>query len=270
MAGPFDHLLAGLKKPAPPAETPLTKAIDTIMQPGFGEAEEKNISDSAKQDLTTPAELSNTDADVGKTMESAKSMTTPVLSPSAMLLLAPSNEEKTALPDAIDPDTGFTVDTAPASVANDLHELASLNTESMEPATKRDTNLNVKAKQLGQRLVLKDSGSVRELCDRIDQMIESNPNLVGPNLGITRNYVQQLMMTLKAHPEFDEVVIAKDVRNVMQFIRQTRTETLAQREVKVEKKVIREIKKGATNKKLGGMEAAFDKIMGGGLNFGGK
>jgi len=73
--------------------------------------------------------------------------------------------------------------------------------------------------------------------------------------------VQRLMITLKQRPEFDSVLIAKDVRNVMQFIRATREETLALREVKTEKKAVRAVKSEAKKKSLKGFEAAFNNVM---------
>jgi hypothetical protein len=112
------------------------------------------------------------------------------------------------------------------------------------------------------------------VCDQIDKLIgdEAGAALEGPSLITVRNYVQTLMVTLKTRPEFDSVIIDKDVRNIMKFIRATREEALALREVKTTKKAVREAKKETATKKTSakalGFEDAFKSVMFG--PFGGK
>lgn len=245
-ANPFAHLMGQFKKaePKPPA-TPTTPEI-----------EEKNIPDSVKMGLTNVSGSANTVGDIGKAMEAAAAMAAKLVTPQAQQLLGAAKDQP-KLPDS---DEGPTY----ALVTNDLAELASLDTESMEPQKEREQNLMVQAKQFGQRLVLDNENSVRGLCDTIDQMIEGNDALVGPALIQTRNYVQQLMITLKSRPEFDSVLIDKDVRNVMKFIRATRLETLEMRELKTEKKAVRAANKEKKKISSKGFEAAFHKMMGGG------
>jgi len=237
---PFLKLLNQVKADAAKTATP--------------KVEEKNIPDSPKKDLTNP-------------FISGK-------------VVSPPTQEKTSLPQVtpqaqqlLGAGVGETTQSESTDlVPYDTHELANINTESMEPVEKRETNLNVKAKQFGQKLQLESTQSVRELCDTLDAMMESEnaATLQGPKLIDIRNYVQTLMITLKARPEFDSVIIDKDVRNVMKFIRATREEALALREVKVVKKATRSAKKETTSVKNKGFEDAFKNIMFGAPNLGGK
>jgi hypothetical protein len=124
-----------------------------------------------------------------------------------------------------------------------IHELARLNTESFEPQQTRVQALPAVAAARAKKLVLDSKEDVRALCDRVDAMIESNEQLAGPRLGELRMYVQQLSVTLKERPEFDGVIIDKDIRNIIKFIRATREETLLLRDIKIEKKTTRAAKK---------------------------
>jgi hypothetical protein len=155
--------------------------------------------------------------------------------------------------------------TAIGSAVDGLHELAALNTDSLEPQTTPSTSIAVKTRQHEQKLILDSAADVRELCDRTDALIVANPQLAGPSLVTLRNYVQQLMITLKNHPEFDDVVIDHDINNVMQFIRATREEALSLRTVKVEKKAVRAVGKERKANLTSGMAEAFKAVMQGGI-----
>lgn len=135
------------------------------------------------------------------------------------------------------------------------------DTEELEPKARQGKADLVKAAELAKDMVLKDSSSVRQLCDEIDTLIESHDQLVGPGLVTLRGYVQTLMVTLKARPEFDEIIIDKDVRNVMRFIRTVREQALATREVKVIKKAVRETKKKGDTKLESAFSNAFANMM---------
>lgn len=241
---PFLRLLSdGLPKKAP--ATP---------EPG-----EKNISDSAEKGLTNPSTSVSLGAGVTeKPGFNLAEATKQFLTPEAMQLLKAGTPTVPQVNVLL--DSGST-DLEPAG----LDALAAIDTESLEPKDRPTSNINVEAAKFGQRLVLESSGSVRELCDRIDKLIEGNPTLVGPSLADLRNYVQQLMITLKSRPEFDGVVLDKDVRNVMIFIRKTREEALGLREVKVVKKVAKATNKEKKQKELSGFADAFQQLMSGGL-----
>lgn len=149
--------------------------------------------------------------------------------------------------------------------AESVHELANVNTDLLVPNDGRPSpNIAVKAANRTQALALTTGEEVRALCDRVDELIESNDQLAGPPLFELRNHVQRLMVTLKERPEFDGIVLDKDIRNVMKFIRATREEALQLREIKTEKKSVRAVKKESTTKANKGMEAAFAAILGGG------
>lgn len=218
---------------------------------------EKNTSDSVSGDLTSTSVQATP---VSSASQEKASL--PELTPQAQRLLGSA---------PVEPAPSMSYDEFANAmqevVPSDTQELASINTDSMEPTEgKRETNLNMKAKAFGNKLQLESADSVRALCDRIDAMIGdtvegASAALQGPNLITIRNHVQSLMVTLKSRPEFDSVMIAKDVRNVMKFIRATREETLELREIKTTKKAVRAAKKEVTSGKAKGFDDAFKSVM---------
>jgi hypothetical protein len=239
---PFTHLLPKPKAPAPSTQpSPL---------PG-----EKNISDSIKMGLTNP---SSSDNDFS--MQTKEKETNAVMTPQAQLLMGANGEAPIFEP----PPLG---ETHAPSTTQELALIDTSNEAEFQPKTQIEKNINVRANEMARQMVLGSESEVRNLCDKIDAQIEkfTGPNgvveIVGPSLGEIRNYVQSLMITHKQRPEFDSVMIAKDVRNVMQYIRATREEALALREVKTEKKAVRSVKSEAKKKSLKGFEAAFNNVM---------
>ncbi len=147
-----------------------------------------------------------------------------------------------------------------------IQELAAYDPSSdglVEQDTPQRADL-VKAALLNRRLAMESANDVRNLCDSIDTMIEGfGDKLAGPPLIQVRGYVQSLMVTLKSHPEFDSVLIDKDVRNVMRFIRAVRGEALASREIKEVKREIKTIKAKAKSAGPSSslLENAFSQLM---------
>lgn len=154
-----------------------------------------------------------------------------------------------------------------------VYELAATDTTEFEPKdpnARREPQELIEAKKIDSKLAIDNETSVRALCDHIDTLIESNPKLIGPPLVDLRNYVQRLMITLKQRPEFDSVIIAKDVRNVMTFIRAARGEALELREVKTTKKAVRGLKKEGKELAMGTqdmMAKALNNVLLGGFKF---
>lgn len=250
---PFAHLLSKPKASAPstpPKENTLSGWNETIQQMA-----EKNISESVKKDLTN---LSNSDNSFS--MQTKEKETTGTLTPQAQLLMGANGET----PEFEPLNTG---ETFGPSTTQELALIDTSDETQFEPKTQIEKNINVRANEMAKSMVLGSESEVRNLCDRIDEMILkcTGPTgvveIVGPSLGEIRNSVQSLMITLKQRPEFDSVLIAKDVRHVMQYIRATREEALSLREIKTEKKVVRAIKGEAKKKSLKGFEAAFNNVM---------
>lgn len=204
-----------------------------------GSSTEKNV-ESKKEDLTTPT---------GSDKQ--------FLTPSAQQLLA-SSAGAEASESSVNPPTH---DDQTEHVGG-VGELARIDTSDMSPQDKVEYNKVAKdAKQEAERLLLDSPDAVRRICDAADALIESNPDLVGPPLFELRNYVERLMVTLKQRPEFDSVIIDKDVRNIMKFIRATRGEALLLREVKTVKKATKAAKKETKGIQLDAMQDAFASIM---------
>lgn len=181
--------------------------------------------------------------------------------------LTPASQSLTRDEPAVEGIVEETVAAGAAFIAGEqvhvVEQLARMDTSDLEPKESngpREPNEMLAARKMDAKLVLDETNSVRALCDKIDVMLESNPNLAGPPLFELRNHVQTLMITLKQRPEFDSVLIAKDVRNVMKFIRAARNQALELREVKSAKKVVRTAKKDGIALALGDSNALASAI----------
>lgn len=227
---------------------------------------EKNISDSAKQSLTSVSNSASMGAGMSeKASTEVKVPTSMQLSPMAQRLMqtTQANVQAVAIAD------GSTPEYKPLVADGGIHELAAMNTDSLEPQMHVEKGINVKAEALTKASVLDSKENVRALCDKIDSLIVGDAMVSGPSLAILRNSVMTLMMTLKSRPEFDSVIIDKDIHNVMKWIRSTRQESLDLREIKTTKKAVKAAKKEGLGSvkmnNLKGMEAAFNKMMGLGI-----
>lgn len=160
--------------------------------------------------------------------------------------------------------TGHQLETGELQVSN-KQELSHLNVEAagLEPQDSTPVRQDlVKAATLNKRIALESGKDVRGLCDEIDSMIGNFDNLlVGPSLIQLRGYVMTLMVTLKQNPEFDSVMIDKDVRNVMRVIRSIREEALASRSIKEVKREVKKAKASAGSAKKSILSNAFAQVM---------
>ena len=66
--------------------------------------------------------------------------------------------------------------------ADGLQALAQVNTDSMEPLDKPQLGLTAQAKKRDEELILDSPSAVRELCDRVDALIQKNTMLAGAPL----------------------------------------------------------------------------------------
>lgn len=142
------------------------------------------------------------------------------------------------------------------------YQLAGIDTTSLTPATQPKTQLASKVEARTEQLILESGKSVRELCDQVDHVMAEDKQLSMADYATIRGYVMQLMITLKSRPEFESLLIDKDVRNVMRFLRATREEAMALRDVKTEKKATRGVKKERTTKIGSDMKDAFNEVFG--------
>lgn len=247
---PFAKLLGGIKMPAK-AGTPGGGAIPQVGDLYVAKIQTKvETPPEARQAVPVTPKPTPTPAPVASTAVSTAK------NPFLTLTAAPADQAH-----------AHEIELTPNKV-HSVEELGHINTQEMEAQHQRESNLNVKAEQRTAKLVLASGEEVKSVCDKLDSIIGNNPNLVGPPLIEARGYVQRLMVTLKERPEFDSFVIDKDVRNIMRFIRSTREESLAMREVKTVKKVQRQVKKEQTGIKDKAVKDAFNMVLGTGLNFG--
>lgn len=226
---------------------PFAHLMPKLVAQATQKPEAKNISESPDKGLTSTSGAAIPISDSPQQKDTSLQVT-----PQAQRLLGtapvPTPDQMLSAPE-------FTEST----IGSDLQEIARMNTDSIEPTMERPTNLNVEAARLGQTFLLDSAESVRGVCDALDAKLQSvaDSSLSGPHLFDVRNYVQSIMVTLKARPEFDEVIIDSDVRNIMKFVRAIREDALATREVKGERKATRAAKAETTKRLDQKLEAAF-------------
>jgi hypothetical protein len=91
---------------------------------------------------------------------------------------------------------------------------------------------------------------MRAKLDRLDRLIIAGSGVDQTSIDTARNYVQDIMIELKTHPEYSGVLVDKDVHNVMSFVRASMN--LAQKtftEV-ANKRTAKEMKPKKTNTKF--------------------
>src|SRR5690606_40432430 len=75
-----------------------------------------------------------------------------------------------------------------------------------------------------------------------------------------RSYVRVIFQELKENPELDSILIDKDIRNVMMFIRETRETALATQNQTKEKKAKASAKKASADRKSTRLNSSHVKI----------
>src|SRR6185369_1887805 len=71
-------------------------------------------------------------------------------------------------------DSGPSPDAAIGDVVNSQEELAHIDTTNMEPKQAMTPSLTLKAQQKAAALILESGEEVKELCDRVDKLLESS------------------------------------------------------------------------------------------------
>lgn len=95
----------------------------------------------------------------------------------------------------------------------------------------------------------------QERLDRLEALVETDKGLSGPAQGVARSYVQVIMKELVTHPEYDGMVIARDVHNIMVFARSQMTAVVATVAKKKEAAANREAKTGSATFDFSGLDA---------------
>lgn len=96
---------------------------------------------------------------------------------------------------------------------------------------------------------------IKELTTRFDEMMCRDNGIDMLNLGLARAYVKKIMVMLKENPEFDNLIIDKDVHNIMAFVRKTRetaVDTINVKSAKAEKSAAT---KASKRNRFGSIEA---------------
>src|SRR6478736_6132441 len=116
--------------------------------------QEKNISESAKRDLTNPPTSDNSFL-----MQTKEKETNTVLTPQAQLLMGAGGEKPEFEP----------IPLGETHAPSTTQELAMIDTsgDQFEPKTQIEKNINVRANEMGKQMVLGSESEVRNLCDKI-------------------------------------------------------------------------------------------------------
>lgn len=92
----------------------------------------------------------------------------------------------------------------------------------------------------------------QDVLDTFDGLMKRDQGEIDFNLGHIRNYVQRIMTDLRTNPEYDGLIIDRDVHNIMAFLQRTK----AQAEISIGSKVEKAAKKAA--KQTGAKKFAMD------------
>lgn len=78
----------------------------------------------------------------------------------------------------------------------------------------------------------------QDLLNRFDSLLERDNGVSMMNIDLCRSYVKRIMVDLKEHPEYDGLIIDRDVHNVIKFIRsikESAAQTVIEKKAKAEK-----------------------------------
>lgn len=128
-------------------------------------------------------------------------------------------------------------------VPTSTSSLAAFNTDALDPVEKVLTRDELSIKQLDAEAMLTGPAGVRELLDEVDRLVTSDEKMPsGLHLPFLRDYVRQLMITLKEHSEYESIFLDKDIHNVMKVVRALRREAMEVLETRKVKRATREAK----------------------------
>lgn len=144
-----------------------------------------------------------------------------------------------------------------------LEELASQNTTEMRAARNRADQIAIRA----ERWILPDAPALKEMCDSLDVIMAGDDRYDEIDLRSIRNYVRTIMVTLKAKPEFKEVLLDSNVRSVVKYMREAYLaakdsgEVLRANKAPGRKAGVKSKSKAMSSKKMDALAAAFDLAM---------
>jgi hypothetical protein len=131
------------------------------------------------------------------------------------------------------------VDSTPKPATPDVFDLAAKSVEPPVPSVIEPEN---------DEPVESTPEGMRAKLDRLDKMIIANSGVDQTSVDTARNYVQEIMVELKTHPEYKGVLAANDVHNIMTFVRSSLTLTQKTFQSTAEKRTKAATKKAGTAK----------------------
>lgn len=84
----------------------------------------------------------------------------------------------------------------------------------------------------------------QDVLDNLDGLMKKDQGEIDFHLGHIRNYVQRIMVDLRTNPEYDGLIIDRDVHNIMAFLQRTKS----QAEITIGNKVEKAAKRAAKPK----------------------
>lgn len=89
----------------------------------------------------------------------------------------------------------------------------------------------------------KEGMGFQEMLDTLDNLIVKESGINSFNIDLVRGFVRQIMTDLKTTPEYDAMLIDRDVHNVLAFIQHVKNDAVTVKVTKKEKKEVK-AKKG--------------------------
>lgn len=114
-----------------------------------------------------------------------------------------------------------------------------LSTQALAELDTSDIEVVARRQQVLEQVTLKAPAfgpdDMKDRLAKLDELVMSDAGLNQITLDIARGYCKDIMVALKTEPELDSILIDKDIRNIMLFIRTTESSAVEAKETRVKK-----------------------------------
>jgi hypothetical protein len=170
----------------------------------------------------------------------------------------PSVESKAALSSEELSATEINVD-SPAEIRS-VKDLASLNSDSIEEKLKPSSIAEKQIDAVMKETLLSGPEDIRATMDEVDSLMASDVGISTIALGVIRNKIESVMISLRDNPEWDSILLDNDVRNMVRFLRSIKGEAQLVLEEKSQKKAV------AASKRAGVAKGKAGRVIGSGFD----
>jgi hypothetical protein len=135
--------------------------------------------------------------------------------------------------------TATEINAGPPTEIESLKDFATLNTDGIDARNNPASLAETQIAQIKGEMLLSGPANIRVALDEVDSLMTKDVGINTITLGVIRNKIESVMVSLRDNPEWDSIMLDKDVHNVIRFLRSVRGEAQLEREQKVAKKAVR-------------------------------